>query len=69
MSRSRKHVTAQALDYFPTPEEGEKIVRVVSIRGSNILEVEYPEGDKVLALMPAKFNKVIWVKRGMWLLI
>jgi len=69
MSRSRKHVTAQALDDFPTPEEGEKIVRVVSIRGSNILEVEYPGGDKVLALMPARFNKVIWVKRGNYLIV
>jgi len=69
MSRSRKHVTAQALDDFPTPEEGEKIVRVVSIRGSNILEVEYAGGDKVLALMPARFNKVIWVKRGNYLIV
>jgi len=69
MSRSRKHVTAQALGDFPTPEEDEKIVRVVSIRGSNILEVEYPGGDKVLALMPAKFNKVIWVKRGNYLIV
>jgi len=64
MSRSRKHVTSQALDDYPIPQEGEKIVKVISIRGSNILEIEYPDGEKVLALMPARFNKVIWVKRG-----
>jgi len=69
MSHARKHVISQALDSFPTPEEGQVITRVISIRGSNILEVEYPSGERQLCLMPAKFNKTIWVKRGNYVIV
>jgi len=69
MSHARKHVISEALDSFPTPEEGQVITRVISIRGSNILEIEYPSGVRQLCLMPAKFNKTIWVKRGNYVIV
>jgi hypothetical protein len=32
-------------------------------------QVEYPNGRQTLVLMPAKFNKKLWVKRGGFLLV
>jgi len=69
MSHSRKHVTSEALESFPVPEGDQKIVRVTGIRGSNIVEVEYPDGGRILCLLPAKFKKRIWIKRGNFLII
>ncbi len=35
----------------------------------NYSQVEFPDGRQTLVLMPAKFNKKLWVKRGGFLLI
>lgn len=32
-------------------------------------QVEYPDGRNTLCLMPNKFNKKLWVKRGGYLMI
>lgn len=32
-------------------------------------QVEFPDGRQTLVLMPAKFNKKLWVKRGGYLLV
>jgi len=69
MSHSRKHVKTQALDDYPTPQDGQTIVRVSELRGGNLLEVEYPNKDRILCLLPAKFHKTIWVKRGNYLIV
>lgn len=52
-----------------TPSETEKIVKVVGNRGDNTFEVQFGSGDKALARMPKKFNKVIWVKTGDFVVI
>jgi len=69
MSHSRKHVKALALEAYPTPKEGQAIVCVFALRGGNILEVEYPSKERILCLLPAKFHKTIWVKRGNYVIV
>eukprot|EP01087_Luapelamoeba_hula_P020211 TRINITY_DN6857_c0_g1_i1.p1 TRINITY_DN6857_c0_g1~~TRINITY_DN6857_c0_g1_i1.p1 ORF type:complete len:211 (-),score=60.69 TRINITY_DN6857_c0_g1_i1:178-810(-) len=82
MSHARKHVVAQALDAMhalpeealqylsPTSDNNERsIVLVTALRGGNVLEVQYPNGEQILCLLPAKFNKTIWIKRGQYVII
>ena len=69
MSRARKHVEEEILSHFPEPKENERIVQVIESRGRNTLEVCYPEGDSILALIPAKFQKKIWIKKGSFVII
>lgn len=64
MSKSRKTVKNNVLNTFPTPEGSQTIVQVTELRGGNICEVVTPDGVKLLARVPAKFNKVIWIGRG-----
>ena len=64
MSKSRKHVEEQILNHDAEPNENQRIVRVVESRGRNTLEVCYPDGSNELALIPAKFHKKIWMKKG-----
>lgn len=70
MSRLRKHVShgAEQLEVGPLAE-GQAIVRALGSRGSNIVEVEYPNGRQTLVIMPAKFNKMLWVRRGGFLIV
>ncbi|GLC42676.1 hypothetical protein PLESTB_001126200 [Pleodorina starrii] len=69
MSRSRKHVTLGLDEDVQPPEPGQSIVRALGSRGSNLIAVEFPDGRQTLVLMPAKFNKKLWVKRGGYLLV
>ncbi|KAG2489844.1 hypothetical protein HYH03_011647 [Edaphochlamys debaryana] len=69
MSRSRKHVTLGLDGDVEAPGPGQSIVRALGSRGSNLIEVEFPDGRQTLVMMPAKFNKKLWVKRGGFLLI
>ncbi len=32
-------------------------------------QVEYPDGRQTLSLLPAKFHKKLWVKRGNYLIV
>eukprot|EP00981_Chlorochromonas_danica_P004277 scaffold860_cov155-Ochromonas_danica.AAC.7 len=45
-------------------DEGETIARVKSNNGGNSFSAELPDGSVVLAKLPSKFHKVIWVKPG-----
>ncbi|KAF7051248.1 hypothetical protein CFC21_059503 [Triticum aestivum] len=47
-----------------TLAEGESIMQVVTLRGSNLIEVTDGEGVKSLALFPAKFQTSFWIKNG-----
>lgn len=73
MSRTtrRKHVMKELdEDDFDLPKENQKIMKVVSSRGNNLLEVESAESDdKFLVSMPTKFRKNLWVKRGDFVLV
>ena len=35
----------------------------------NVPQVEFPDGRRTLAMLPARFNKKLWVRRGGYLII
>ncbi|CAM9218303.1 unnamed protein product [Phaeothamnion confervicola] len=65
----RKQVTDAYLHGLPEPTEGQEIARVCGTRGSNILEVVDCNGEAGLAMLPTKFRKLIWVKRGGYVIV
>ncbi|KAK8799237.1 hypothetical protein WA171_005984 [Blastocystis sp. BT1] len=65
----RKGVTSAVLDEYPIPEEGEFIARIIGSRGGNMFEIELANGTKSLAILPTKFNKLIWMKRGDYVIV
>lgn len=68
-SHYRKNVVEDFLNSYPIPIEGEEIVRVITSRGTNIFEIETIKSAVELALMPSKFRKLIWIKRGDFLIV
>lgn len=69
MSKARKNVKNDVLNNYPVPKGNQSIVRVSELKGGNICEVVTPDGAKMLARVPAKFNKVIWIGRGDFLIV
>lgn len=55
-----KHITLQ---------DGQSIMQVLSLRGSNLIEVMDASGNKSLALFPAKFQRSMWIKRGSFVVV
>ena len=65
-SRNRKHLDEEYYaDQMPTDEQ--VIGKVTELRGGNLIEVMYPSGERTLCLIPTKFRKKVWIRRG-WLL-
>jgi probable RNA-binding protein EIF1AD len=61
----RKGVTDDVLNGTPEPEEGELVARVKAPRGGNVIEIIVDDGvTEGLAVLPQKFRKLVWVKRG-----
>ncbi|KAL6847540.1 hypothetical protein ACP4OV_022566 [Aristida adscensionis] len=52
-----------------TLADGESIMQVLALRGSNVIEVMDGEGVKSLALFPAKFQKSFWIKKGNFVVV
>ncbi|GLJ05020.1 hypothetical protein SUGI_0009530 [Cryptomeria japonica] len=69
MRGGRKNLKKEALQGCLEPQAGQTIMQVVSLRGSNLIEVMDSMGSKTLALFPAKFHKSLWIKRGSYVLI
>ncbi|KAF8780310.1 hypothetical protein HU200_001686 [Digitaria exilis] len=44
-------------------------MQVLTLRGSNVIEVTDREGVKSLALFPAKFQKSFWIKSGSFVVV
>jgi probable RNA-binding protein EIF1AD len=70
----RKHLTDAVLNDLPEPKEHERIAKVVATRGGNqfdILLSTTVEEDRTpqLALLPTKFHKLVWVKRGDYVIV
>lgn len=63
-------MTDAVLYDLPEPTEDERIARVVSTRGGNQFEVCVAgESSSNLAILPTKFHKLVWVKRGDYVLV
>ena len=70
MSRTRKNIQNTLFDDCPEPTENQSIVRVVATRGTNQIEIEFPvTKEKMLVVLPTKFNKLLWVKKGDYVII
>ncbi|KAF3327347.1 putative RNA-binding protein EIF1AD [Carex littledalei] len=69
MKSGRKNLKRASEEKFLSLKEGESIMQVVSLRGSNLIEVLDPVGVKSLAFFPAKFQKSFWIKRGSYLVV
>ncbi|PIA26775.1 hypothetical protein AQUCO_08900023v1 [Aquilegia coerulea] len=50
-------------------QQGQCIMQVVSLRGSNIIEVMDAGGKKSLAMFPAKFQGSMWIKRESFIIV
>lgn len=60
----RKNVTEDVLYGMREPTEHQQIVQVLKSLGSNLLQVETSAGDDGIAMLPTKFRKLVWIKRG-----
>lgn len=69
MKAGRKNLKQASEKDAISIEEGHSIMQVVSLRGSNLIEVMDSKGIKSLALFPAKFQKSFWIKRGNFVVV
>jgi probable RNA-binding protein EIF1AD len=72
----RKSVTDDYLNGLPEPEEGQFVAKAGASRGGNVIEVLVPDSGSLaearessLAILPTKFRKLIWIKRGDFLIV
>mmetsp|Transcript_35754 Transcript_35754/g.72868 ORF Transcript_35754/g.72868 Transcript_35754/m.72868 type:complete len:262 (-) Transcript_35754:144-929(-) len=66
----RKGVTDDVINGTPEPEEGELVAKVKAPRGGNIIEIICKDGvTEGLAVLPQKFRKLVWVKRGDFVIV
>ena len=68
-TKYRKQVEDDVLYGTPEPGENQTIVVMVESRGGNLLEVMSTEGKTSLCRLPTKFRKLIWVKRGTYMIV
>ncbi|KAF6143021.1 hypothetical protein GIB67_041089 [Kingdonia uniflora] len=69
MKGGRKNLKRASKEDALNLEEGQSIMQVVSLRGSNIIEVMDAGSKKSLALFPTKFQKSMWIKRGSFVVV
>ncbi|KAL8160834.1 hypothetical protein V2J09_012323 [Rumex salicifolius] len=69
MGAGRKNLKREVEEESIAFDEGQTVMQVVSLRGSNIIEVMDIKGEKLLAYFPAKFQKSMWVKNGSFVVI
>jgi probable RNA-binding protein EIF1AD len=71
----RKHLTDSVLNDFPVPMETERVAKVVATRGGNHFEILLASNDpsdgrkSVLAMLPTKFRKLVWLKRNDFVIV
>jgi len=74
----RKHLTDSIIYDYPEPGDNERIAKVVATRGGNQFDIllpidakdadaQQPQGQ--LAILPTKFNKLVWVKRNDFVIV
>lgn len=69
MKAGRKNLRRACSEGAVTLGEGESIMQVLALRGSNVIEVMDAKGVKSLALFPAKFQKSFWIKNGNFVVV
>ncbi|KAH0979544.1 hypothetical protein GBA52_006721 [Prunus armeniaca] len=69
MKGGRKNLKRAVEEESLTLKDGHSIMQVLSLRGSNLIEIMDGQGEKSLALFPAKFQKSMWIKRGLFVVV
>ncbi|KAL2339491.1 hypothetical protein Fmac_007431 [Flemingia macrophylla] len=69
MRGGRKNLKRATEEKHITLQDGQSIMQVVSLRGSNLIEVMDASGNKSLALFPAKFQRSMWIKQGSFVVV
>ncbi|KAG7984492.1 hypothetical protein I3843_04G163800 [Carya illinoinensis] len=69
MKGGRKNLKRAAEEEKFNLQDGQTIMQVLSLRGSNLIEVMDGQGEKSLALFPAKFQKIMWIRRGSFVVV
>ncbi|XP_020229064.1 probable RNA-binding protein EIF1AD [Cajanus cajan] len=69
MRGGRKNLKRATEEKHITLQDGQSIMQVLSLRGSNLIEVMDASGNKSLALFPAKFQRSMWIKRGSFVVV
>lgn len=65
----RKTLTEEFLYGSREPSEHEHIAQILGMRGSNLFEIQFPNEEQALTFLPMKFRKLIWVKRGDYVIV
>ena len=66
----RKHVEQSALNATaPELSGNQAIALVLRSHGSNLVEIETATGVKGMAMIPSKFRKLVWMKRGDFVIV
>ncbi|KAJ0984429.1 hypothetical protein J5N97_002785 [Dioscorea zingiberensis] len=69
MKAGRKNLKKAVEEGGLSLQQDQSIMQVVSLRGSNLIEVMDAKGVKSLALFPAKFQKSFWIKIGSYVVV
>lgn len=69
MKGGRKNLKRAINNKTTALQQGQMIMQVVDLRGSNQIEVMDAKGEKFLAIFPAKFQKSMWIKRGNFVVV
>ncbi|KAI9208176.1 uncharacterized protein BJ171DRAFT_235835 [Polychytrium aggregatum] len=65
---SKKHTTQRFLTEMPLPTPEHPVVKILEPRGNSFL-VLFADGQTTLATIPTKFRKVLWIKRGNFVIV
>ncbi|EDV21757.1 putative RNA-binding protein EIF1AD [Trichoplax sp. H2] len=65
----KKYVRQELLTGDVSLAESQQIVKIVASRGNNLHEVVTASGETFLSSMPSKFRRVIWIKRGDYVIV
>merc|ERR1712157_185026 len=82
-SHYRKHLTDTVLNEYPIPNitKGEYVVKVLSSRGGNLFDLivqtnnstndedNKQRSKEILAILPTKYRKLVWIKRGDYVIV
>jgi len=69
MNRRRKHVLQTKEKEIEWPQENRHFAKALGARGDNLVEVEFEDGSASLVLLPARFNKKLWIRAGTFLVV
>ena len=65
----RKTVEDDVLHGLPELGTNDSVAVISKGAGSNLFEVSFSDGSRTLAMLPSKFRKLVWLKRGDYIIV